>query len=42
MVTLSTFVKERSVEYSGMFTKTRISVLHETWDSLNVKNCQFQ
>ena len=26
---------------SGMFNQTFMSVLHETWDSLGVENCQF-
>ena len=40
IMTLSTFWKKDSVEYSGMFTQTYMSVLHETQGSLDVGNCK--
>ena len=40
MLTLSTFWKKGSDEYSGMFTQTCMSVLHETQESLDVWNCK--
>ena len=40
MLTLSIFWKKGSVEYSGMFTQTCMSVLHENQDSLDVWNCK--
>ena len=34
VLTLSIFVKEGSVKYSGMFTQTCMSVLHDTSDQV--------
>ena len=40
ILTLSTFWKKDLVEYSGIFTQTCMSVLHETKGSLDVGNCK--